>query len=337
MKLMETKFGQKKFLRRLPENVRDCDRIYFNRIQSYHCPSLNIYRFDRINILPDATLFKGISPLEESFLFFRKRIKHHNARGIASIRTSWKRKKINLQSTVLVIHDAWTQNYYHWTTQALPRLIIAQQTGLPFTLLLPDDHQSEFHIASLKLFGTTSWYTLERKKQFYCVHDLLFPTHDIQVGDYNDDLVCLLRDKFRLAGTSLKTKKIFIRRVGQEKRRIINESDVLNIFSAFGFDIIQFEKLTFLEQLALLKETKILAGVHGAGLSNMIYMPDDGTAFELTTQLNGENYYFYSLSNALSHKYYYQICKSDCQSTVQEANLIVDIEELKMNLNLILS
>lgn len=334
---MNTKFDQKTFLRRLPENVRDCDRMYFERITTYNCPSLKIYTFSTINILPDGTLFKGIFPIRLSFLFFKKRIKLHNAKGILFIRLNWKRKTLGLTERLLIIHDTWTQNYYHWITQALPRLILAQEAGLPFILLLPEDHQSEFHVGTLKLFGITSWYTLERKEQFYHVNNLLFPTHDIQVGDYNDDLICILKDKLRLKPDSKKLKKIFIRRVSQEKRRVINEGEVLQIFSSFGFDIIEFERLTFLEQLALLKQTKVLAGVHGAGLTNMIFIPNDGVVFELTTKLNGENYYFYSLSNSLSHKYYYQMCQSDRQATIQEANLVVDIEELKKNLELILS
>jgi capsular polysaccharide biosynthesis protein len=335
--IMNTVFGQKTFSRLLPLNLRHCDRNYFEKIQTYNCPSLRIHKFSTVNILPDGTLFKAIFPLKESFLYFEKRIKHHNAKGIAFIRLNWKRKNLNLRKTLLIIHDVWTQNYYHWITQALPRLIISQQTGLPFILLLPDDHQSDFHIASLKLLGVTSWQTLERKEHFYHVNNLLLPSRDIQVGDYNDDLICILRDRLRLNSNSTESKRIFIRRVVNDKRRIINEEDVIAIFLSFGFAIIEFERLTFLEQLTLLKETKVLAGVHGAGLTNMIFMPNDGITFELTTQLNGANYYFFSLSNALSHRYYYQVCQTDNPATVQEANLLVDIEDLKKNLDLILS
>jgi capsular polysaccharide biosynthesis protein len=334
---MEIFYTKKLFIRRLPENLDDSHKNYFHQIQKYECPALTVYQFDQINLLPDGTLFKWIIPLKLSFLFFRRRLQMHNIKGIISIRLNWKKRKLRSQNFYLVIHDAWTQNYYHWITQALPRLILAQQTNKQFTLVLPDHHQSSFHLASLNLLNVNSWETIERGKRYYEINDLLYPTHDIQIGDYNDDLITVLRDKLRITPSSSPFKKIFIRRVLQEKRRIVNEDEVLNTFLSFEFEIVEFETLSFAEQLQLLSNTGILAGVHGAGLTNMIFMPDQSTVFELTTRVNGENYYYYSLSNTLSHKYYYQVCAAEKDEVVQEANLFVNIKKLKHNLTIMLA
>ena len=336
---MRTKYAKKKFNRSLPENVRGNDIVYFQKILSYECPSLLIYQFTSINILPDSTLFKGIFPLDISFPFFRKRLKHHNKKGIVSIRIKWKKKKLATNNPYVIIFDTWTKNYYHWITQALPRLLLAQQTNKPFTFLLPEDHQSEFHKASLKLLQVESWEAIERTDQYYAVRNLWYPSHDIQIGDYNDDQILLLRDKLRkLAPQSeLQKKKLFIKRASKVRRHIINEEDVLQTFLSFGFEIVDFEQLSFEEQILLAGKASVLAGVHGAGLANMIFMPTHSVVFELTTRINGEHYYYYSLSNALTHRYYYQVCDPDHEVEVQEANLMVDINTLKENITRMLS
>jgi capsular polysaccharide biosynthesis protein len=336
---MRTNYSEKKFSRSLPENVREKDIIHFQKILSYTCPALVIYQFRSVNILPDGTLFKGIFPLNISFPFFRRRLKHHNRKGIASIRLKWKKKKLEANNPTVIIFDTWTKNYYHWITQALPRLLLAQQTNQQFTLLLPQDHQSEFHKASLKLLQVDSWQTIERKNQYYDVRNLWYPSHDIQIGDYNDDLITLLRDKLSKVEpqSELQKKRLFIKRASKERRNIVNEDDVLKTFLSFDFEIVDFEQHSFEEQILLAGKASVLAGVHGAGLTNMIFMPAHSTVFELTTRINGEHYYYYSLSNALTHRYYYQVCDPDQEVEVQEANLMVDIDTLKENITRMLS
>lgn len=336
----KTPFAKKNFIRSLPENVRKEDIVYFNGVLNYTCPALFIYQFNSINILPDSTLFKWIFPLKLSFPYFRKRLIHHSAKGIVSILMNWKRIVLKADLPYIVIHDVWTKNYYHWITQALPRLLLVQQTGQPFLLILPKDHQTEFHRSSLERLNIVSWHSIEGGTNYYHFQNLWYPTHDIQIGDYNDDLILQLREKLtpiNVTSEPTQQRKVFIYRSARERRRILNEGDVLQTFVSFGFEIVEFEKLAWAEQVSLTSSTKILAGVHGAGLTNMIFMPPHSTVFELTTRINGEHYYYFALSNTLSHRYFYQVCKPDHDSVVQQANLYVDIFELKRNITLMLN
>jgi hypothetical protein len=337
---LKTQFGEKKFTRTLPENVRKQDVVHFQGIRRYSCPALVIYRFNSINILPDSTLFQWIFPLKLSFPFFKKRLKHHSIMGILNILMKWRRVNLRAHIPHVLIHDVWTRNYYHWITQALPRLILVQQTGRPFVLILPEDHQSEFHVASLKSLNVESWQTIAGGNRYYHLRNLWYPSHDIQIGDYNDDLVLELRNKLMpvIVAPGLKRKKkVFIYRTSHERRRILNEDDVLQTFLSFGFEIVEFEKLSWPQQISLASNTAVLAGVHGAGLTNMIFMPPRSQVFELTTRINGEHYYYFALSNALSHRYFYQVCDPDQESVVQDANLMVDINKLRQNVTLMLT
>jgi capsular polysaccharide biosynthesis protein len=333
----DTIFRAETFERRLPGNIAQRDLIYFQPLQQYKCPALTIYRFKSINLLPDGTLFRGLTPLDISFPFYKKRLKHHNSKGILSIRALWKKKTLRSKKNFLVIHDPWTHNYYHWITQALPRLLLTQQMNEPFELLLPEDHQTDFHKTTLKLLQVQNWHVLKRGKQYYNIQNLIYPTHDIQIGDYHDALIQMLAKKISYEAEGSPSKKIFIKRRGQDKRKILNEPEVIHLFNKYGFEIIDFESLSFNEQRQTLAHTKVLAGVHGAGLTNMLFMPSGSYVLELTSQINGEHYYYYSLSNALRHNYYYQACPADDNRVVQEANLMVDCKILEANIVSILS
>ena len=92
-------------------------------------------------------------------------------------------------------------------------------------------------------------------------------------------------------------KKIFIRRRSQKNRLIVNEEEVLQVFLSYQFEIVSFEDLSFEDQISLMSKVCVLAGVHGAGLTNMLFMPLNSVVFELTTKIDGENYYYYALSN----------------------------------------
>jgi hypothetical protein len=79
---------------------------------------------------------------------------------------------------------------------------------------------------------------------------------------------------------STPSRKIWIHRPEKSRRAIINEEEVLREVKRFGFDAIVFEDLTLKEQVELLSQTKILAGLHGAGLANAIFLQEGAKLLE---------------------------------------------------------
>lgn len=325
------------FIRRWPFNFLELHRKHFEKNLIYHCPEIIIYKFKSVSLLPDGTLFLfRLFPLSCSFLYYRGRIRIHSIKGILAIQNSWTLKKLHTADRpYVIIHDQWTFNYYHWMTQALPRLLLVKQTNNQFILLLPKNYTKSFHIESLRALDVTEWISIETDNTYYQVRNLIYPAHDIQVGDYNEIMIRKLADILKTGLRSTNRRSyIFVHRESKKGRRILNEEETLNTFISHGFEIVLFEELSFDEQRQIAHGASVLAGVHGAGLTNMLYM-NSGSVFELTSEVKGEQYYFYTLSNALDHKYYYQHCEHT-GGTIQEADIIVDIEVLHHNLKLIL-
>jgi len=76
------------------------------------------------------------------------------------------------------------------------------------------------------------------------------------------------------------SKNIYASRRGS-KRSPINEIEIENLFKGYGFEVYQMEKLNLFDEIRLMSETLRLAGVHGSGLSNIIWMPHGGTMLDI--------------------------------------------------------
>lgn len=78
----------------------------------------------------------------------------------------------------------------------------------------------------------------------------------------------------------IQTKNIYASRLGS-KRSPMNEMRIENLFKEHGFEVYQMEKLNLFDEIRLMSETLRLAGVHGSGLANIIWMPPGGTMFDI--------------------------------------------------------
>lgn len=76
-------------------------------------------------------------------------------------------------------------------------------------------------------------------------------------------------------------KRLFVNRGKGENRRIINEAEVLSMFLDYGFEIIDASMLSYSEQMRLFSKAGIVFGIHGAGLTNCLWMQKGGALLEL--------------------------------------------------------
>jgi capsular polysaccharide biosynthesis protein len=116
-------------------------------------------------------------------------------------------------------------------------------------------------------------------------------------------------------------------------RRITNEKEMESILERHGFEIHFFENYDLKKQIELMSETKHLLAVHGAGLTNMLFMKEGGKVLELRNAGDAHNNCYFSLAAALGHDYYYQFNKGN-NAVTQQADLEVDMEEFTRNVEL---
>ena len=52
---------------------------------------------------------------------------------------------------------------------------------------------------------------------------------------------------------------------------VANNAEVSNICQELGLEVLDFDKLTLPQQIRIMRQARYMAGIHGAGLANMLF------------------------------------------------------------------
>lgn len=105
-----------------------------------------------------------------------------------------------------------------------------------------------------------------------------------------------------MAGMVEKTphRRIFLDRRPVVQRRLTNMDEIAPILARHGFETIFAEDLSYRNQAALFAQTSHLVGLHGAGLTNLLFCDLPRTRVLELTSKGLMNPHFYWMSNILS-------------------------------------
>jgi capsular polysaccharide biosynthesis protein len=75
--------------------------------------------------------------------------------------------------------------------------------------------------------------------------------------------------------------KIYLSRRQAKMRQVSNEAELIPLLESAGYAIICAEDFSFWEQVLLFAQCQSLISIHGAGLTNLMFMPAQGQVLEL--------------------------------------------------------
>ena len=314
-------------VRKAPKNLKEDDEVLFkHEYQSSICAT-TFLKLKNVDVLQDTVFDLS------SFRFFES---YSHILGSFTIKEKFEKLKLFFKAKTIVdrgvwISQNWTWMYFHWMTDALTRLIALEGEVEQYPVLLPIDYKSyPYIVESLELLGYDYvWYTSTQRVR---ITDLILPSHTALPGNYNGVFLNQLRQRF-LGAPRVPYRKIFISRSNATQRFIVNEDDVVALVLSFGFEVHFFENYSLSKQVALLSDTSCLIGIHGAGLTNMLFMPPKGTVIEIRNQGDQHNNCYFSMSSELDHSYYYLEAEGDSEDTAS-VNLHIDIIKLTNLLHL---
>jgi len=336
---------------RLPINLTHEESPLFKRYISYKFPSPKIRHINGAFITSTGLVCGKRGLIKECLHYTWKNEFDVCLKRASRFYLSAKENPENLyifdnEETYLVIHHPWFGNYYHWITEALFRLwMVKDETYRMILILPPQEELNRIAMDSLKLFNFKNIIHIPIDKSAL-VRTLCMPELKPEMASFNPCALLELNSLYvnyvnkQLVNTNL-GERIFVSRKNAVRRKIINEDEVIKIMIKHNFNIIYSEEYTFFEQVAIFSNAKCLAGLHGAGFTNMIFMPPGSTIFEFhkskTNSTHHHNLIFWYMASALGHNYYHQICEpTDFDEDFYTANIIVDTDLLTENLRLII-
>jgi len=263
-------------------------------------------------------------------------------------------KKIVLppDTTYAVIHTKWF-NYSFWITSSLHRLIMLYKSGKNFTLLYPEEWDNIPYVTeSLKAFPNLKKYKIPSGVHVHVPHLLMPEVRPFTACFDGSELQTVRNYMTTHIPTEFLTKpyptKVYITRKKAKYRKVENEQEVIDFLVQKGFSVIDFDDLSFWEQVVLMKNVKEFVSIHGAGFSNIIFMNADGKITELINEAYAELEYtfpFWKQAYTCGHSYTPIFGKPINETTLLidsqtkahsgellvNQNIVLDVQELKIS------
>lgn len=185
-------------------------------------------------------------------------------------------KMVEIKKTALFANNHFGNNYSHFTMQALGALLLAKERNIPSKkILVIKPKPTKFIDFLLKLINIENSINLQNNvvyklnSLFYSniyfhdtYSDTLKPWDETYIDLYNKSVNSLIYD------TNI--TKIYIARK-KNKRKCINEEEVINFLAKFGYKTVYFENISPLEQISLIENANSIIACHGASGANLCY------------------------------------------------------------------
>ena len=233
--------------------------------------------------------------------------------------------------------------YYHWMFDILPRLELLNRSGIKLKEIdwfVVNSLSKPFQKETLSLLGIDSNKIIESDRQVHIqATELIAPSFPGYLDWVPEGTIKFLRQTFlpqvNLAQTS--RKKIYVSRERAKNRQLINEQEVSELLTKSGFTTVFLEEMSFLEQVTVFVNAKIIVAPHGSGLTNLVFCSPNTKVVELFSP----NYLrtdYWMISQRLKLKHYYSVGQNfDCPSLrnlmYQNAlteDILVNIDALKL-------
>ena len=236
---------------------------------------------------------------------------------------------------VLWVTDDWSKGYFHWLADVLPKLVIGAGHLEDSVLLLPARFRgSDLVKDSLGLFGVDNFEFLT-DREAVTARRLHLPVHMPRSGEFDPAAIREVRRTLVNAAGTTQTlgRRVYISRERAKRRKVVNEDEVLSVLAEFGFEKVFAEEMPFTGQIALFSAASRIVSIHGAGLANMLFMPEGGGVMEFRKNDPRADECFSNMAAALGHKFYCRPCRAvDEEQAPYTADLIVDAQTLRSGL-----
>jgi hypothetical protein len=219
------------------------------------------------------------------------------------------------------------RNYWHFYHDLMGQLYLAQTLEIDhFPIVIPKIlYEQQYFKQALersKYLKSISWVIQEHQ---YIKSDTIY---FLQKKLNSCEQFLWVRDIFQLQNNNVKKKLVFLKRNNNRIRYIKNSIEIENIAKSFDFKIVDTDSLSLDMQINLFSEVRYLIGIHGAGLTNIIFN-EHGSMNIL--EIFPNDYiqpHYYWLSKCLGYNY---SCMTGSK-THKDTSFYVDPKEFQKNI-----
>jgi Glycosyltransferase 61 len=181
------------------------------------------------------------------------------------------RRKKNVRSfeRVISLRDSGEENYFHFYNDVLAKLFFLQQHSFDLSLhivvakKLWDKPYFQYYLTHVPEVGSLTWVVQDH--DYIECQSALFCKPLTHRPDFWEKI-------FRpIVRKSENGRKLFLTRNKSRLRFIENSGEIEDVFRAFHFEIIDTDNLSPDDQARIFSQASFVAGIHGAGLTNIYF------------------------------------------------------------------
>jgi hypothetical protein len=307
---------REEIVRSYPKNIKDDGAEFFDVSLKGYANDTTIKVFKDIWINNELFIKDGFKfgILSESFAN-KNQDKYYNRVPylLKSYLKNFLRRKKKVKEALWCFDLFSTGGYFHWVTDVCPRLWVASQhIDRSVPLVVPEYFFCKWNFSKHFLKAFDRPIVTFKDSEVICIDKLnyigqtgdMFNLHPLPVRssarlliDYYSNRKKDVRD--------VTGQKIYISRCKASKRRILNESQILPLLREYGYSVVHAEEMSLGDQIKLFSQTTHLVSIHGAGLSNMVFMPPKSKVVEIRHK--EDNFMlncFHTLAHTFDMEYY---------------------------------
>ena len=292
----------------IPTNIDAAYKTLYEQKSSYVCPELGVKKYRNVfvsheglclqhfRLLPYSS-FNICTSYDKSFgwQYYRLVMEQYL---VSTYGKSLKKIILDDDSNYALIHTKWA-NYSFWITSSLVRLLMLQNSGKDFTLLYPEEWDNIAYIQeTFKIFPNLKYKRIPAGVHVQ-VKNLLLPEvrpftacfNGVELQMVHDYIVARIPEEYR---SRTYPARIYVTRRKAKYRKIANEQEVVALLEKYGFSVIDFDDMTFWEQVAQMQAAKYIVAIHGAGMANIVFANSKTKILELLHEYKSPMAYRFS-------------------------------------------
>ena len=233
-------------------------------------------------------------------------------------------KTERLAGTSTVLATSESTGFFHWMTDALPRLQILRNAG-PVRWEQIDHFVVSDGIPaireSLSLLGIREERVVVSRRDNHFLCDwLVVPSLTGSPGNVPPWAIDFLRSQLLKSAPATRQRRVYVSRAKASGRKILNEEEILPLLCHRGFIRVTLEEMSLREQIALLAEAEAVVAPHGAGLTNLVWCAPKTKVLEIFSPLY-VNLCYWAIASLTCADYYYLLGSA--------AGLISDVNDAR--------
>lgn len=330
-----------------PKNLSKEDEHLFHPVLTFELETLTVKRLKHVFVTYSGLCVLKSGLVKESHHWYPDQYDGYLGEVSRCLKAAYEKPdnlvRVEDGRLYLLIHHLWSINYYHWICESIPRILMVKDELEDMVLLIPQFYKTlDFVRASLEPFKFKDVFVIPSKKGVY-VESICLPQIKPIADGYDPEKLKEIRS-FYLNYVIFKKKialdlgeRIYISRRKAARKKVDNETALEDVLIRFKFTIVCAEEFSFFEQVAIFSNARYLVSIHGSGLTNMLFMPENSYVLEFqkrkTNDHDRHSPVFWYLADCLGHSYYYQLCDpTDIHADYFNADFIVDKGRFEENL-----